>query len=414
MAVNLTHPQKLSPVAGIRIGAVDAGLRKSRGQDLAIISICETTNVAAVFTQNQARAAPVEVAIRHLYEKGSRAGGAIRALIVNSGNANAGLGQKGLQDCWDVCQLTAKSLGIDPHCIIPFSTGVIGEPLALEKFQEHIPHCAEALKQDNWLAAAKAIMTTDTVPKAVSQVVEVSDSQAITITAICKGSGMIKPNMATMLAFIATDAEIDAAYAQNLLNQAVDASFNCITVDGDTSTNDACVLMATGKSGVSVGTDGDRRIRQAFGEALVDVTRRLAQAIARDGEGATKFVTIHVTGGKDDQDCKNVAMSIANSPLVKTAFFAADPNWGRIYGAVGNAARTDQRMDQVNIRINDVEVMKDGAQAPAYREQDAALQMKADEFTVSVSLGPDLDSQATVWTTDLSYEYIRINADYRS
>lgn len=414
MAVNLIGPQKLYPIAGVSVGAVNAGIRKSPGEDLTVIAMSEDTTVAGVFTQNRARAAPVEIAMRHLFEKDARHPGKKRALVVNSGNANAGLGQRGIEDCLYTCQLTADSLDMDPCCIIPFSTGVIGEPIPLEKFKKHMRSCVESKSENNWLAAARAIMTTDTVPKAVSKVIDIGNSGAITITGIAKGSGMIMPNMATMLAFIATDACIDTDDAQNFLSAAVNASFNCISVDGDTSTNDACILLSTGNSGVRIGPESQSALKQAFVAGLSQVMGQLAQAIVRDGEGATKFVTICVTGGKHYDNCKDAAMSIANSPLVKTAFFAADPNWGRIYAAVGNALDADFDIGQVSIRINEIEVMKGGALASGYRERDAAEAMKADEFTVSVALGADPDIQATVWTTDLSYEYVRINADYRS
>ncbi len=414
MAVNLKPPSSIRAVAGIRMGAVNAGIRKSRGEDLVVFAVPEAASIAAVFTQNKARAAPVEVAIKHLDDGGARHSGSTRALVVNSGNANAGLGREGIDDCLSVCDAVARQMGIHREAVIPFSTGVIGERLPVDKISSHIGRCVETFGKDNWLAAARAIITTDTVPKAVSRTIDV-DSDQITVTGIAKGSGMIEPNMATMLAFIATDARAAPDYLQTVLDEAASESFNCITVDGDTSTNDACLLVATAASGVEIGESAAPAIQKQFAEAVREVAVHLAQAIVRDGEGATKFVTINVTGGASQADCAKIAKTVANSPLVKTAIHASDPNWGRIFGAIGRAEVDGLQLDNLNISINGIKVMSSGSLDSGYCEKQAADAMRGEEILIRIDLGKDnTEVSATIWTTDLSYEYVRINAEYRT
>ena len=412
MAVGLKVPRNIASIAGVRVGAVDAGIRNSPGEDLAIFLISENTTIAGTFTSNKARAAPVEIAANFLFQRGMNRRGTRRALIVNSGNANAGLGQRGVDDCLEVCELTAGELEIEHESVIPFSTGVIGEPLPIGKFHRSIPLCVAKCADNDWLAAARAIMTTDTVPKAVTRSIEFESGQRVTVTGISKGSGMIKPNMATMLAFIATDAEIESEALQKYLSSGVELSFNQISVDGDMSTNDACIAMATGESGVSIQHRSTEEAK--FIGVFHSLLTELAQAIVRDGEGATKFITITVSGGSSIEDCRKVAMSVANSPLVKTAMHASDPNWGRIYAAVGKSEADAMDMQKLEIQINGTAVMIDGALNPSYREAEIADSLKSDEIFIHVDLGFDTIHSATVWTTDLSAEYVRINAEYRS
>ncbi len=415
MAVNLNPPSAYPVVRGFRMGAVDAGIRKSRGEDLAVIAIPAAAGIAGVFTHNRARAAPVEVAVHHLDRAGARHPGTSRALVINSGNANAGLGSQGVDDCLAVCDMVAGQMGIARESVIPFSTGVIGERLPLEKFKAHVGDCVKALGEGNWPGAARAIMTTDTVPKVVSKVMQLDADRQVCVSGMAKGSGMISPNMATMLAFIATDARAPPEYLQSVLDKAVSESFNCISIDGDTSTNDACLLVATAESGIDMNGQTAGELQASFAEAVRDVAVELAQAIVRDGEGATKFVTIRVTRGATNADCLKIAKTVANSPLVKTAFYAADPNWGRIYAAIGRAEVPRLDLSHVSIRINDVEVMSQGALNPDYCEAHAAAAMAEAEFSIVIDLGGDDESgSATVWTSDLSYEYVRINAEYRS
>lgn len=415
MAVNLTSPSSIPLVPGIRIGATDAGIRKSSGEDLVVFTVSETATIAGVFTQNKARAAPVEVAIKHLNSAGARNAGSNRALVINSGNANAGLGSQGVEDCLAICDMVAAELNITQDAVLPFSTGVIGERLPLEKFPTHLGECIATLCQDNWAVASRGIMTTDTVPKAASRTIELNGGERVVISGIAKGSGMIEPNMATMLAFLATDAKVDPVYLQTVLESAVDESFNCITVDGDTSTNDACMLIATAESGIEISEDSELRVKELFTDSVREVATQLAQAIVRDGEGASKFITIQVTGGMSQSYCRAIAKTVANSPLVKTALHASDPNWGRIYAAIGRAPVNDLHLDCVNININGVVVMSAGKLNSDYREADAAVAMKDAEISIGIDLGIDQSGEsATVWTTDLSYEYIRINAEYRT
>ncbi len=409
MAVGLTPPGRLLPVAGVRLAAGPAGIRYTDRDDVALMELAPGTRTAAVFTRNRFRAAPVQVAEAHLMQT------APRYLLVNAGNANAGTGPAGVQTAKASCDLVARRMGCQPSQVLPFSTGVIGEPLPLAPFERVMDALARGLDAGRWLDAARAIMTTDTVPKAISCVIETADGP-VTITGMAKGAGMIRPDMATMLAFIATDAAIPGQELRRLLDAGVGASFNAITVDGDTSTNDACVLMATGASRVAV----ERRSAhwQAFSGELLWVMQWLAQAIVRDAEGATKFVTLHVCAAATVEEARAVAYTVAHSPLVKTAFFASDPNWGRILAAVGRAGVDDLEVERVALWLEGMQgrrvcVVRDGALDPAYREREGAAVMAAPEFTVRIELGRGTAS-ATVWTSDLSHEYVRINAEYRS
>ncbi len=416
MSVGLAQPRNIQPVAGIRVGAVDAGIRKSSGEDLSIFEISSDSTIAGVFTINKARAAPVEVALDHLHQKNAGQCGKVRALVVNSGNANAGLGQAGIDDCRQICQYVADELGILTDSVIPFSTGVIGERLPLEKFEQSVRECVRTLDEDNWLAAARAIMTTDTIPKATSRVISLGESGQVTITGIAKGSGMIQPDMATMLAFIATDADVPLEFLESELKSTVKKSFNRITVDGDTSTNDSCMLVATGTSGVRISPDVSEQIYDKFRCALDEVAVELAQAIVRDGEGATKFVTVEVTGAASQEDAVKIARTVANSPLVKTALHAGDPNWGRIYAAIGRADIEHLDMSAVRICIGEAEVLVDGKVSSGYCEDKAFEIMNDEELSILIDLGLSEDkyNAATVWTCDLSAEYVKINAEYRT
>lgn len=403
MAVNLREPGALAPIAGARWASVDAAIKKPGGDDMALLVLDEGATVAGVFTRNVFAAAPVVLARRHM------AAAAPRALLVNSGNANAGTGRGGEADALACCQLVADSLGVAAEQVLPFSTGVIGQMLPMSRIEPAIPRLAEAPAEDGWLAAARAIMTTDTVPKGVSRHVEFDDG-TVTMTGISKGSGMIRPDMATMLAFIATDAAVPAVDLDAALREAVDASFNSITVDGDTSTNDAAMLCATG-AGIAV--DRDKPGWAAFVGALRELMGELACAIVRDAEGATRFITLSVDGAASVDEARTVAFTVAHSPLFKTAAFAGDPNWGRILAAVGRAPVADLTIDGVDIALDDVAIVAGGQPRPDYHEAEAADVMSHAEFTVHIGLGRG-DASATIWTSDLSYEYVRINAEYRS
>ncbi len=403
MAVNLSGLPVLHPVAGVRLGTVAAGIRKVDRRDLVVIECAAGSQVAAVFTKNRFCAAPVIVAREHL------AATTPRALLINTGFANAGTGEPGLADTRACCAALAKSLNCNPNEILPFSTGVIGERLPVERVVAGVPACVAALSESGWADAAHGIMTTDTLPKGSSRRITLG-GQTLTITGIAKGSGMIRPDMATMLAYVATDARMDRAALQQALTVAVEASFNRITVDGDTSTNDALLLLATG-TGASIKPGSDDHA--TFQRALNEVCIELAQAVVRDGEGATKFITINVTGGATEADCLEVAYTIAHSPLVKTAFSASDPNWGRILAAVGRARVAHLDVDAVAIHLNDVRVVQSGALVSDYTEAKGVAVMKEPEICIRVDLGQG-KAAAHVWTTDLSHEYVRINADYRS
>ena len=409
MPVNLSAPQAqdLLPVSGVQLGIAKAGIRKPDRKDMLVMTLAEGTRVAGVFTSNRFCAAPVTLCKTHLAQ-----GDAIRALVVNTGNANAGTGESGLQNAHTTCAELAVLLGCKPEQILPFSTGVILEPLPMDRLLAGLPGCIADLKQDNWLPAAEAIMTTDIVAKGVSRQVSLG-GKTITITGISKGSGMIHPNMATMLGYIATDAAISQAMLEQIIQYAVNRSFNCITVDGDTSTNDSLVLMATGLAGnPEISAEQDAGYL-AIRDALTEVATLLAQAIVRDGEGATKFMTIRVEAGKDTQECRKVAYAIAHSPLIKTAFFASDPNLGRILAAIGYAGVDDLDVNQLKLYLGDVLVAEHGGRAASYEEAQGAAVMKASDITVRVVLNRGA-AQATVWTCDFSYDYVKINADYRS
>ena len=403
MAVGLEAPQSLKPVAGVRLSAVEAGIRYRNRTDLVMMELAPGTAVAAVFTRNAFRAAPVLVAEQHL------ASASPRYLLINSGNANAGTGQPGLEAARASCTAVAAATGCNSAEVLPFSTGVIGELLPVERIESALPSAVQALADDAWLAAARGIMTTDTLPKGVSRTVPIGDGE-ITITGIAKGSGMIHPDMATMLAYVATDAVLPADVLQQSLKLAVDRSFNAVTVDGDTSTNDACVLAATGASGVSV---GEGTALDVFQAALDEVCMLLAQAIIRDGEGATKFVTIDVVGAVSEEEARRVGFTVAHSPLVKTALFASDPNWGRILAAVGRAGVEDLDVGRIDIYLDDVRIVQGGGRDAAYTEAQGQAVMEREEIAIRVELNRG-EACARIWTSDLSHEYVRINAEYRS
>ena len=393
------------PVAGIRLASIAAGIKKNGGDDLVVLTIDEGAHCAATFTQNAFCAAPVTLSKKYLSQQ------APRALLINSGNANAGTGDVGMKNAEQSCLWLAEVLHCLPEQVLPFSTGVIGEQLPMPVLQSGINKIAAELSEDNWRAAAKGIMTTDTVEKAVSKTLLV-DGRKVTISGIAKGSGMICPNMATMLSFIATDADVDAAFLQQCLSEAVEDSFNAITVDGDTSTNDACVLIATGKAGNKT-IDQNSANAERFIAELRAVCLFLAQAIVRDAEGATKFVTVSVAQARSRAEAKKVAYTIAHSPLVKTALFASDPNWGRILAAVGRAGVEQLDISGVNIFLGDVCIVRNGAVDSDYTEEKGQRVMNRHEITIAVELSRG-DESATIWTSDLSHEYVRINSEYRS
>ena len=409
MPVNLSAPDlaALFAVPGIRIGVAEAGIRKANRKDLTIVLIDEGAAVGGVFTQNRFCAAPVQVCRAHLAKNYG-----IRAMLINTGNANAGTGEDGLARTHQSCVALARELDIAPEEILPFSTGVIMEPLPVERIEAALPAALADAAPDHWARAAEGIMTTDTVPKAFSRQVQIGGA-TVTITGISKGAGMIRPNMATMLGFIATDAKIDPALVQPLAKALADASFNRVTIDGDTSTNDSFVVIATQKAAHEIITSLESADGQALLAAMQDVSRLLAQAIVRDGEGATKFITIRVEGGRDGAECRQVAYAVAHSPLVKTAFFASDPNLGRILAAVGYAGIDDLDQTGIDLYLDDVHVAVKGGRNPAYREEDGQRVMKQSEITVRIGLGRG-DAVDTVWTCDLSHDYVTINADYRS
>ena len=403
-------PEALFPVAGIRLGVAEAGIRKASRRDLTLIALDAGTTVAGVFTQNRFCAAPVQVCRRHL-----SAGQGIRALVINTGIANAGTGEPGLKAAEASCAAVAQTLGIADAQVLPFSTGVILEPLPVERLVAGLPAAAADLRADNWHTAAHGIMTTDTVAKAVSRRIDIG-GKTVTLTGISKGAGMIKPNMATMLGYLATDAGVAQPLLEKLVREAADESFNCITVDGDTSTNDSFILIATGQSGAQFADEGAAGYVQ-LREAVIGVARELAQAIVRDGEGATKFITVAVQGGESRDECRKVGYAIGHSPLVKTAFFASDPNLGRILAAIGYAGIADLDVESVRVWLGsngeEVLVAEQGGRAASYREEDGSRIMKAAEITVRVDLGRGA-AAANVYTCDFSYDYVKINADYRS
>ncbi|WOP16154.1 bifunctional glutamate N-acetyltransferase/amino-acid acetyltransferase ArgJ [Ottowia sp. SB7-C50] len=409
MPVNLQAPDptQLHPVAGVRIGVAEAGVRKAHRKDLTVFLLDEGASVGGVFTRNRFCAAPVQICRERL------AGGApIRALVVNTGNANAGTGEDGLARARQTCDALAGLLKLDAAQVLPFSTGVIMEPLPVDRIVAGLPAAIADAQPAHWARAAEGIMTTDTVPKAASAKAMVGGAE-ITVTGISKGAGMIRPNMATMLGFLATDARIDPSLMNQLALELADGSFNRVTIDGDTSTNDSFVVIATQQAANAPVTSLASPDGQALKAAMLGVARQLAQAIVRDGEGATKFITIQVDGGKTAAECRQVAYAIAHSPLVKTAFFASDPNLGRILAAVGYAGIDDLDQTRIDLHLDDVHVAVQGGRNPAYREEDGQRVMKQSEITVRVNLGRGSASD-TVWTCDLSHDYVSINADYRS
>jgi len=409
MAVNLAKPraESLLPVPGVRLGIAKAGIRKPDRKDLLVVSLDEGSRVAGVFTRNRFAAAPVQVCRQHLTERHP-----IRAIVVNTGVANAGTGEAGLENARATCAAVAESLGIQASQVLPLSTGVIMEPLPIERLRAGVPHCVAALEVDHWGEAAEAIMTTDTVPKAVSRQLEI-DGRTLTVTGIAKGAGMIEPNMATMLGIIATDAAIGPEALLYMARTVAARSFNAITVDGDTSTNDTLLLAATGRAGnPEIFGEGTAEFGKLCA-CVLEVAQVLAQAIVRDGEGATKFITVNVDEGETREECMRVAKSIANSPLVKTAFFASDPNLGRILAAVGNAGIEDLDVSRIGLRIGSVTVVENGGRAASYSEQLGQQAMKPAEIELTLTLGRGVES-ATAWTCDFSYDYVKINADYRS
>jgi len=412
MPVNLTaaQPSDLIPVPGVRVGVAEAGIRKANRRDLTLIELAPGSRVAGVFTLNRFCAAPVQLCKQHI------AGGDVRALVINTGVANAGTGEQGLADAHATCVAVGRALGVAPEQVLPFSTGVILEALPVDRLIAGLPAAHADLREDGWFDAAHAIMTTDTLAKAVSRQVEIG-GRTVTLTGISKGAGMIKPNMATMLGFVACDAAVSQPLLDALTKEAADLSFNSITVDGDTSTNDSFIVVATGQAGNAEIADPLDPDFHALRDAVIDVSIRLAQAIVRDGEGATKFMTIAVEGGLDIVECRKVAYAIGQSPLVKTAFFASDPNLGRILAAIGYAGIQDLDVGRLRVWLGtaaeEVLVAELGGRAPTYREEDGARVMKEAEITVRVDLGRGR-ARATVWTCDFSYEYVKINADYRS
>ena len=408
MPVNLKIPEaaNLRPVAGVELGIAEAGIRKARRRDVLVMRVAPGATVSGVFTANRFCAAPVTLCREHL-----AAGRGVRALVVNTGNANAGTGATGLLNARATCAALARALGVEEQQVLPFSTGVIMEQLPMDRLLPGVSTAAAA-PAAGWLDAAQAIMTTDTQPKAASRAVDIG-GHPVTLTGISKGAGMIRPNMATLLGFIATDARVSQHVLDALVKKAADASFNAITVDGDTSTNDSFVVIASGQSSAPAITGLHTSEGRAFAQALTALATELAQAIIRDGEGATKFITITVEGGRDEAECRKVGYAIGHSPLVKTAFFASDPNLGRILAAVGYAGIDDLDQTRIDLYLDEVLVAKNGGRNPAYREEDGQRVMKQSEITVRVVLGRG-DAARTIWTCDLSHDYVSINADYRS
>ncbi|GAB3504050.1 bifunctional glutamate N-acetyltransferase/amino-acid acetyltransferase ArgJ [Curvibacter fontanus] len=409
MPVNLSapNPVELFPIAGVRIGVAEAGVRKANRKDLTVVLLDEGASVAGVFTQNRFCAAPVQVCREHL-----AAGRGIRAMVINTGNANAGTGQEGLTRARSTCAALARELKIAPEQVLPFSTGVIMEPLPHDRIEAGLPAALADAREDNWARAAEGIMTTDTVPKAFGTQLVIAGVK-VSVTGISKGAGMIRPNMATMLGYMATDARVSPALMQQLARELAEGSFNRVTVDGDTSTNDSFVVIASNQAAHPVIESLDSAEGRQLKTAMLEVARKLAQAIVRDGEGATKFITIRVQGGKTAEECRLVAYAIAHSPLVKTAFYASDPNLGRILAAVGYAGIDDLDQSRIDLFLDDVHVAVQGGRNPSYREEDGQRVMKQSEITVRVALGRG-QAEDTVWTCDFSHEYVTINADYRS
>ena len=408
MAVGNDSPGQLHCVPGVRLGTVSAGIKTPGRKDLVLIEVSDNTHCAAVFTRNAFCAAPVTVARENLQACAHQP----RYLLINTGNANAGTGSAGIAAARSCVAAAASVAGVEGHSVLPFSTGVIGEPLPVQRLEEAIPAAFAALSADGWAAAAAGILTTDTRPKALS--VRFScEGRDYVVTGIAKGSGMIRPNMATMLAYIATDVAVAQTLLQDMLTELTEISFNRITVDGDTSTNDACLLLATGEAGNAPVTDRASALYKALRAAVEEVCISLAQSIVRDGEGASKFVTVQVNGGRSEVECLEVAFTIAHSPLVKTALFASDPNWGRLLAAIGRADVPELQVERVGLYLNDVLIAEGGCRAAGYTEEQGVAAMAPEEIVIRVELGRG-EASVAVWTTDFSYDYVRINAEYRS
>jgi glutamate N-acetyltransferase/amino-acid N-acetyltransferase len=405
MAVGLGPLSTLHPVPGFELGIASAGIKRPGRKDVVVMRCAEGSSVAGVFTLNAFCAAPVILAKK-------RVSGPVRYLLTNTGNANAGTGEPGLQNALRTCARLAQLAGVDESAVLPFSTGVIGEPLPVEKIEDALQAALDDLAADHWAEAATGIMTTDTLPKGASRQF-VHDGVTVTVTGISKGAGMIKPNMATMLGYIATDARVSQGVLQDLLRDAANKSFNRITIDGDTSTNDCCMLIATGQAPLEEITQASGALFAALKQAVFEVCMEVAQAIVRDGEGATKFVTVQINGGATYQECLDVGYAVAHSPLIKTALFASDPNWGRILAAVGRAGVAQLDVGLIDVFLGDVCIASRGCRAASYTEEQGAAVMAKEEISIRIELGRGTCSE-TIWTTDLSHEYVRINAEYRT
>lgn len=405
MAVGLGPLPTLHPVPGFELGIASAGIKRPGRKDVVVMRCAEGSSVAGVFTLNAFCAAPVILARQ-------RVSGEVRYLLTNTGNANAGTGQLGLAAAERTCESLARLVGVSAQAVLPFSTGVIGEPLPVEKIEGALQAALDNLAEGNWAEAAVGIMTTDTLPKGASRQFS-HDGVTITVTGISKGAGMIRPNMATMLGYIATDAKVAQPVLQDLIRDAANKSFNRITIDGDTSTNDCCMLVATGKAALPEITEASGPLFAALKQAVFDVCMEVAQAIVRDGEGATKFVTVEVNGGGNHQECLDVGYAVAHSPLIKTALFASDPNWGRILAAVGRAGVPELDVSRIDVYLGDVCIASQGGRAPTYTEEQGATVMAQAEISIRIELGRGACSE-TIWTTDLSHEYVKINAEYRT
>lgn len=408
MATGSPDLPELRPVTGVRLGTASAGIKKPGRRDIVLLELAPGARAAAVFTRNAFCAAPVTVAKEHL----AQCGGQPRYLLVNTGNANAGTGRQGLADARACAQALAEQANAQAQQVLPFSTGVIGEPLPVGLIARALPEALSNLREDGWLEAAAGIMTTDTRPKGHSASFAV-DGVEYTVTGIAKGAGMIRPNMATMLAYVATDAAVEGPLLQQMVRDLAEVSFNRVTVDGDTSTNDACVLVATGAAGNAPLSAAGGELYTALYDALHEVFVLLAQALVRDGEGASKFVAVNVTGGSSEAECLEVAYTIAHSPLVKTALFASDPNWGRLLAAIGRADVKDLDVDAVSVYLNDTLIAENGCRAASYTEEQGVAAMAPEDIEIRVELQRGA-AAATVWTTDFSYDYVRINAEYRT
>lgn len=406
MAVGDSPFPDMPPIAGVKLATACAGIKRVNRKDVVLMELAEGSSVAGVFTRNAFCAAPVTLCKEHL------AAAPIRYLITNAGNANACTGEQGMLDARATCAAIAEQTGVRAEQVLPFSTGVIGEPLPVDKIKAVIPQSLEALNGANWEDAAHGIMTTDTRPKGFTGQIQYQ-GQTITLNGIAKGAGMIKPNMGTMLAYLATDAKIAQSVLERISREAADLSFNRITIDGDTSTNDSCILVATGKVDLPEIREASGELYELVRELIVRAYTHLAQSIVRDGEGATKFVTLAITGGANADECLKVAYAVAHSPLIKTALFASDPNWGRIVAAIGYAGLDQLDVTKVKVHLNETLIVEKGGRAASYTEAQGQAVMRGEEITIAIDLARG-DWAETLWTTDLSYEYVRINADYRS